>query len=221
MASNGVRLSVGVQHHPKRFGLLPDLLDALSGLQVDIVHDPAPNGRPSAWRTFRKALETTPEWATHRLVIQDDGIPCQHFPQVVGKAVEARPGNLLTLCVCGNAAVGTIRIYQAANRGENWLLYPRSSFIPVVATVWPVEIIEPALAYVDAQPWSAGFTADDEITLRIAEHLDIDVYATIPSLVVHDDRQESLIVHRQHTEDPGRVTSCPPPVGCDLREQTW
>lgn len=215
-----INLSVGVQHHPDRAGLLAPLLRALSGVETNVAEDPDPDG--GAWSGYRYALESTPEWASHRIVIQDDGLPCPHFAQVVEHAINARPDRLLCLCVCGNAVATVPRIYAAGRDGIPWATVVTAQWCPVVAVVWPVRLIEPALAFVDAQHWPVSFNADDEIVGRIARHLKEPVLATVPSLVEHDDMQPSVTGKRtMYGNDPGRVTACPPAPGCDLLSIDW
>lgn len=189
---------------------------------MEVVTDPDPDAARSAWRTYRHALQTTPDWATHRLVIQDDGLPCRHFAEVVDAAVAARPDRMLCLCVCGNAIATTRNLYAASHAGHAWALLNSAQWVPAIAVVWPVGLIEPGLAYVDSQHWPTSFNADDEIIGRIVRHLKEYVLCTVPSLVEHDDMQPSAAGrHTRYGADLGRVTACPPPPDCDLRMQDW
>lgn len=217
-----IRLSVAVQHHPVRTALLDALLVALSGCDVEVVSDPDPDGVRSAWRTYREALETTPAWASHRLVVQDDATPCRDFTKVVERAITARPGRMLALCVCGNALATVPVIYRSAQNDESWAVLNSRQWVPAVAVVWPVRMIEPGLAFVDKQHWPEGFNADDEIIGRIVNHLEEHVLCTVPSLVEHNDLEPSAAGERtMYGRDPGRVTACPPPADCDLLSIDW
>lgn len=217
-----IRLSVAVQHHPERAPLLEALLASLRGVDVEVVTDPEPDGMRSAWRTYRKALDDTPERATHRLVLQDDATVCPDFAQVVERAITARPMRLLALCVCGNAVATTRRIYTAAQQGLSWAVLDSAHWVPAIAVVWPVHLIQPALAYIDEQHWPPEFNADDEILGRAVRNLGEYVLCTVPSIVEHDDMQPSAAGKRaMYGGDPGRVTSCPPAPGCDLLAIDW
>lgn len=187
-----MRLSVAVQHHPSRAELLPPLLAALEPLPVDVVSDPEPEGRPDTWRTYRAALEATPEWATHRVILQDDARPCRRFPETLERAVASQPEGLLVLCVCGLARAAAHDVTRAAYYGHPWTRLIRRTFVQTIGLVWPAAVTRAGLEWVDAQGWPRMFTADDEIVGRIAEGLSLDVLATVPSLVQHDDLVPSL-----------------------------
>lgn len=206
-----MKLSVAVQHHPRRAETLHDLVSALTPLSIQVVHDPEPDSPiPSSWRTNRLALETTPEWATHRLVIQDDTRPCRSFPTVVARAIAARPDRVLVLCVCGRPAVTARRIRIAFGVGESWATLHRNQWVPTLALVWPVRVIGPLLEHVARQGWPERFTADDEIIARALSRLREPALASVPSLVQHDDLVPSLLGSRHKAKggrDEGRVAA--------------
>jgi len=197
------------------------LLERLDPLPTSVEADPDPESPlPSAWRTYRRALETTPGWATHRLVLQDDAAPCPSFPAVLELAVAARPDRILVLCVCGRPQEMARQLFRASGRGDPWALLTGLRWLPTIAVVWPVELIGPALAFVDAQGWPPRFTADDEILGRVVRGLRQTPLATVPSLVDHRADVESLI-RRRRPDDLGRATACLPDPGCDLLAVDW
>lgn len=216
-----MRLSVAVQHHPDRDDMLPRLLARLGHAQI--VHDPDPaNPHRSPWRTYRRALEMTPAWATHRLVMQDDALPCPAFAAAAPLALAARPDRLVAFCVCGQPRRSAINVLRASEKGESWAKLDHHLWIPAIAVAWPVELIEPALAFVDAQAWPEQFRADDEILGRIATGLRVTALATVPSLVDHPDLVPSLVGKRARGgKDPGRVAACFIADGCDPSRIDW
>lgn len=181
-----MKLSIAVQTHELREPLARELAEMIGG-DVELVLDPEPHGKPSPWRTYREALETTPAGATHRLVIQDDAYPCRSFRPAVEQVIAARPDRLIVLFVSGRLEAAVMRACQA---GQRWLELGGAHWCPVVAAVWPVELIPPLLEYVDRQ--RREFTADDEIIGKFLRVTKRNAIATVPSLVEHPDDVESL-----------------------------
>ena len=208
-----------IQAHPSR----QEMADALANaIGASITWDPEPNGFRSAWRTYRRCLETRPDGITHLAVIQDDATPCRGFPVAVRNAVAARPDKLIALFVSNAAREHAEAIHQAAHRGDDWALLRSDRWFPAVANVWPVALIDPLLAFVDAQNWPQAMRADDEIIGRFLRSEGISALATVPSLVEHEDMVESLLGKRaRFGEDSGRLGTCPPPDGCDLTLSDW
>lgn len=202
-------ISICIQHHPRRADLLTGLLSALTPAKVQVIRDPDPSGPAGPWRTYRRALETTPAWASHRVILQDDVTLCRSFFSTLERALAARPDQLVALCVCARPRISARRIHSAAHDGRSWAVLDISRFVPVIALAWPAELIAPALEWVDQQTWPREFTADDEIVGRAARALRLEVLATVPSLVQHEDMVPSLIGRRVLAggRDPGRVAA--------------
>lgn len=204
-----VVLSAAIQHHPARAGLAATLLAELDGL-AELVPDPDPHGQmPSPWRTYRRCLETTPPGATHRLVLQDDVLPCPGLIHHAARVASAWPDRLITLYVGGNLRLGAARVLHAAREGRPVAELQQFSWVPAVALLWPAGMIEPFLRWVDERNWPPAFRADDEIVgrwLRKTGHVPV---ATVPSLVDHPDDQPSLIGTRARGgRDHGRIAVC-------------
>lgn len=216
-----IAVSVAVQHHPRRARLLPGLLARLDGLPIDVASDPEPDAAPSAWRTYRHALETTPGWATHRLIVQDDTEPCPWFPEVAAAAIAARPDRPIVFFHASQPADNALRIRVAAHKGLPFAELNPQRWVPVVALSWPAPLIRPALDFAASQKWPEAFQADDEIVARCYRHLRVQTLATVPSLVEHPDREMSLLGLRARAgRDRSRVAFCW--VGdCDARTIDW
>lgn len=202
-----MRVSIAIQHHPRRAELLPRLLSRLTPRSPQVIRDPEPDARPNAWRTYRLALETTPSWATHRVIIQDDALPCDGFVRLLEEAIEAKRDSLITLCVCGRPKVAAREMMLAYARGDGWIQLRRFQWVPVIGLVWPVRLIRPALEWIDEQQWPREFVADDEIVGRVARKFREAVLATVPSLLQHDDALPSLARERTFRPDPGRAAA--------------
>lgn len=204
-----MKVSVAIQHHPRRVDLLPPLLALLAPLDVEVVADPSPDAKPAAWRAYRLALETTPADATHRLVIQDDAEPCSNFDVLLERAIAARPDRLLVLCVCGEPRELARTMRDARERREPWAELRNPRWIPAVANVWPAALIPRALEWIDGHRWPHSFVADDEILMRAMGGLGEVALAPVPSLVDHPDRVASVIGKRRPLAggNPGRVAA--------------
>lgn len=215
-------LSIGIQHHPKRAHLLPPLLDAI-GAQAEVVTDPdAANPFPSPWRTYRHALEITPAWATHRLILQDDVQLCRDFAPTVAAAVRAQPHRLLAFFVGGHPVEHAREVYAACDRDECWAEIDNLRWCPAIALCWPVELIQPCLTFVDEQRWPIKFRADDEIIGRFLRDRGELALASVPSLVQHPDNVPSLVGMRaMGGQDIGRIAACFIHPDCDPLSIDW
>lgn len=222
-----VRLSVAIQHHPRRPELIAPLVEALRPLEADVVLDPDPeHPRRNPWRTYRRALEETPSWATHRLILQDDAEPCRDFGLAAPRALAGRPDALVVFCVLGAPRPWATRVVAAANSGSPWAVLDVlrvKTWLPVVAVSWPVAAIRPALDWIDEQRWPREFIADDEIVGRVARGLELSVLATAPSLVDHPDVVASAVGRRRARggANPARVAACRMPEDCDVLTFDW
>jgi hypothetical protein len=205
---------------------MAEQLNACLGGCAEIVFDPAPTDYRSPWRTYRAALERTPAAATHRLVVQDDVVVCDHFLEGVDLAVAAQPDRVLLFFVPGKPPHYVRDVMLACSRDESWAELELKTWVPVVAALWPVRLIAPLLAWYDAQGFPAGFVADDEIVGRFLRHIGEPPLASVPSLVEHPDTVPSIMNgHRRGGDglDPGRRAACW--VGdcgyCDARLVDW
>lgn len=180
-------------------------MSRLTPLAAQVVRDPDPAGPRQPWRTYRLALETTPEWATHRVILQDDAYPCDNFGPLLRGAVAAQPNSLVILCLCDRPTYLAQRAQRSYAAGRAWLACDRYQWVPVIGLVWPVALVWKALRWVEAQKWPREFMADDEIVGRFAKANRERVVATVPSLVQHPDLCPSLIGKR--TRSGGRVAA--------------
>lgn len=190
-----MNISVCVQHHPARAHLLPALI-ALLGGSPEIVVDPEPDDPlPSPLRTYVLALDRTPAEATHRLVVQDDAIPCQQFHERMLAAVSAKPEDLVALFAPG-AAPHRAAILTALKHGERWARL-HALWMPTVALCWPAgkarEFVAWAQDDLGQTPRGEPFRGDDGPVGRFCQLRRYDVWAIAPSLVQHPDKEPSLI----------------------------
>lgn len=210
-----------VQHHPKRVELLAPLLASVPRAQV--VADPDPTGYPSPWRTYRECL-LQPIQTTHRVVLQDDVEVCRNFEAVIEKVIAARPLNPVALFVGGQPRTAIEAMGHACAHEETFAEYPSDTWLAAVAVLWPTDVIEKIVAWVDKQRWPVEFRADDEILGRAARAYQIPLLATVPSLVEHPDVVESVTGRNRHMRgvNTDRVAWCfADKVGIDPLELDW
>lgn len=195
-------VSFAVQAHPARAVLAETLAGEIG---AEVVYDPEPDAYlKSPWRSFQHLLATTPDWATHRVQVQDDAIVCPGFADAVTRALPARPDRLLILYVGRNAHSHAQRVMAACDRDETWAELDTASWCPTVATVWPRRLIDELFAYVEENPPPARVTADDAIVGKFLQATGERPLACVPSLVEHRDDEPSLMNRMRR----GRVAAC-------------
>lgn len=197
-----------IQHHPKRAGLLDDLLAAVGDAVV--VTDPEPQGAMNPWRTYRACLETAADLPDigNVAVLQDDVTPCRRFRDALEAAVAARPNRVLALFHGGAPRENLSALARAHAAGETWVELNSHRWVPAVAVVWPIRLVCPVVCWVEEQDFPRGLRADDEILGRALRDLDEPVLACVPSIVQHEDAVPSLMGMRARAGgDPARVAA--------------
>lgn len=190
---------VRIQHHPARADMIPGLLERLEGLDVQVVADPDPDSLVrSPWRTYRQCVAAVPAGYTHVLTLQDDTIPCSHFADAVAHVTVDRPGSLVTMFLPGALGlVAKIATRQAA-KGERYVSLERGPWVPTVALLWPVGLIDEFRAVCDdwARASRKPQVSDDALVGRFRRESCCDAVATVPSLVQHPDTVRSIVTNR-------------------------
>lgn len=204
-----MNLQTTIQSHPSRAVLLPRLLADLPDAQV--VYDPEPdNPLRSPWRCYLSCLEAAAaSGAESTLVLQDDALLCHDFLATVEKVIAARPESMIDLFIPGTDLGGRQVVLKACYAGKNWARLDRAHFVPVVALIWPRSDVEALLAYVEAKPFPQRRWCDDANVAEFCRATRREVWATVPSLVEHDDFTPSVI-GAAHTNgrSPARVAAC-------------
>lgn len=196
-------VSVAIQTHRDRAEMALALRRCLGG-QAELVFDPDPDGYPAAWRSYRAALELTPSWATHRLILQDDVLVCDHFLRGVQQAVAAQPEAVICLFVSGQLIHRVGVLQRALADGHPWVVLDQRTWLPAVATLWPRHHADELPAWYDRQDYPTDFLADDEIIGRYLNALGESALATVPSLVEHPDTVPSLVDAQNRRHRDGR-----------------
>lgn len=155
------------------------------------------------------------------IVLQDDVEVCDNFAEAAALAVAAKPEDLVSFYVGGNAHRAATRVRQSAMVGVPWAQITGIGFCPAVALSWPAGLIGPFLAWVDAQRGMPQ-RADDMIIGRWLLGTRRSAWATCPSLVEHPDLEQSLIGNRaKGGRDRRRTAACFIPEDCDPRLIDW
>lgn len=185
-----VKIAAVVMAHPSRAAYAEALKRRL-GRGVRIVYDPEPDAARNPWRAARAAWEeiATTRAITHGLVVQEDVIPCREFLWHAKLALQARPSRITSFYLGDQPAVTARDQLVAVQRCASWVLGHPSSWVPALALAIPIDLVESLVDYDDgSEP-----VADDEVYGRWTRLHRLPWYATIPSLVDHDDDAPSLM----------------------------
>lgn len=187
-----------------------------------MVEDPEPDGQPNPWRCYQECLRRTPDWCTHRLILQDDCKPCENFPQAAQAAVEARPLLPVAFFVGGLPGDACAAIRKASKAGQRWVTLSPWSWFPAVASCWPAATVARLLAWSEEARVSPYLTRSDDAVLgKFLQQAKIWPLATVPSLVEHPDVVTSTIGRKARAgADRGRV-ACIPVGDRDPRTIDW
>lgn len=188
-----MNVSVAIQHHPARAHLVDTLAARLGA--AEIVTDPDPDGPRSPYRTYTEALRRTPDWATHRLIVQDDAQVVDGFPDRMRALLDEHPDRLVAFFVPG-APPHRAAVRRALADGQRWVTLP-PTWIPTVALCWPVDLI-PSFLQWGLERWPEGVAraGDDGPVGKWAARAGVRAVAPVPSLVQHPDVEPSLIGRR-------------------------
>ncbi|MGW4964233.1 NAD-dependent epimerase/dehydratase family protein [Nonomuraea sp. NPDC004186] len=176
--NRNVRLSGAVMAHPQR----REAAARLAGDVLDVVTDPDPGGRPSAFRTSLLAWSSIPGDSTHHFLLHDDMVLSSTFFQRAERAARAMPHAALALFAFWNSRNGAA-VRQGALAGARWVA-GAGEYTPVAALLLPKEVAE---GYVE---WAAGrgdTWPDDVLMGRYLRQAGVPVFVAVPSLAEHED----------------------------------
>lgn len=143
-----------------------------------------------------------PEDSTHHLVIQDDVLPCTDFLRHARNALSAKPDRVTAFYVGTNAFVTHRTMLVAAAAGQSWVEGFFASWVPALALAIPSWMVPSLVEFEDGtRP-----VADDDVYGRWCRTNGWPWWATIPSLVDHDDNAPSLM--RSVHAGGRRVAAC-------------
>ena len=186
-----IRLSSAIITIPRRRSMVSDLLAELP--DADVYLD---DQRRGPWWNARQAWLGTPEWATHRLVLQDDVMLCRDFLPGVLAVLAAKPNAFVSLVM----SMPQLADYLA--RGDVFMPYlgpyGQAAILPAA---WAYEFVEWADDVdFDALPDTFFITDrlparqphDDGLLFHWLYETGHEAVATVPSLAYHLRGQSSL-----------------------------
>jgi hypothetical protein len=174
-----VKLGVAIMAHPKRSGLVADLVEALDR-PVEVVWD----RRHDRWDTGRRAWEAHDPDATHWLVLQDDALVCRDLIAGLTAAIEHVPDECIV-----SPYVGTRRpladrveaaVVEAGEVGAAWIVMQALNWgVGILAPTWTIpEMLE----WCDTEPYPMYDRRVGRYYLRV---LHWHTWCTWPSLIDH------------------------------------
>jgi hypothetical protein len=129
-------------------------------------------------------------------------VPCKRFLHHAQKALAARPERVVAFYVGTNAILTYRSMLVAAATCEAWVAGHPASWVPCIALAMPAPF---ALSLGDFHDGTEPI-ADDDVVGRWCRTNGVPWYATIPSLVDHDDDAPSLM--RTEWANGRRVAAC-------------
>jgi hypothetical protein len=132
---------------------------------------------------------------SHVLVIQDDALPCVNFAEAVQQIARSNPDVPVCLFLGAYPASTAVLARRAMMRKQCYTRLGSSSFIPLVACLWPKAKAEEFLEW---SRHNKTTRADDGNAARWMRQTKQTVRVTVPSLVEHNDYTPSVKGGRQH-----------------------
>jgi hypothetical protein len=177
---------VRVQAHPSRKDLLPDLVDRLRPLPVEIrQHSSIP---PDPWSGYVECLKNLPD-CSHILIIQDDAIPCEHFPEALMQVADRHPSTPVCLYLGASPASTAAQARRAMMKERRYTPLLNTTFVPLVAVLWPKRVAED---FLDWSRHAKTTRADDGNAARWMKRAKQPFLVTVPSLVQHNESVPSV-----------------------------
>lgn len=198
-----IRLSIAIQTHPSRhdaaWSLLGKLADEVEDKNLDVAIQVIPDPEPrsslrSPWRTAQVCWACSTLDFTHRLVIQDDAIPCDGFVEKALAAIAAKPESLVTFYVGRYPGQAARAVLIGLDDGSPLVDIGLTSWTPCVALAMPTPLALSLAGQTERRHYPLAMCADDAIVSLWRQDEGIaECWATVPSLVDHDSSIPSLM----------------------------
>jgi hypothetical protein len=196
---------VRIQHLEGRDEPLERLLASLP-TSVEVVTDDGEDRNP--WRGYNRCLANLPTGYTHLAILQDDTIACRNLLPALELIAEHKPTSLVSLFMAKLPRRTAVESMGLIGKKRYVAVHPLD-FIPVVASLWPVEKAEGLRTWVEQNQRrieGKPFKSDDAVVTRWAKFNRERAFCTLPSLVQHPDDVPSTITDRARGGlDKGRV----------------
>ena len=163
---------------------------------------------PSPWAGYLSCLQDIPD-CSHLLIVQDDAEPVANFAAALEQIAQCHSEAPVCLFLARLPRDASRKAEQAMKAKLRYVTLSWRSFLPIVAVLWPRQ---KALEFADwaaenpTLPGQREPRSDDAMAGRWKMITRQTVYACVPSIVQHPDREPSLIGRRaQWGADKGRV----------------
>ncbi|WP_328782656.1 hypothetical protein OHT68_30140 [Streptomyces canus] len=211
-ASNGIRLSSVVMHHPARAAKIPELLRRSAPLAPRVIEDPDPSGPPSPLRTAKRAWAAIEPGATHHLVLQDDVRPAPGFAPQLLDVIGQRPRHAISLYVNWNTPQNAYHVRRSVAVGSPWAPLSPVEYTPTLGLVLPADLAAELADHLAQFP--DVLRDDDEVVAVFLRQRGIPVVAAVPHLLEHGN-DRSMAGNEAHGLRYATVFAgdCPPSAG--------
>lgn len=177
-------LDVRIMASPKREAITKNLANILSLGPEQITWDDRPEGGDAMYTARKTWLHPMPENATHRLVIQDDVIPCDNFINICEQIVQAHPQAVFAL---------TTFVYSIfAQTDQDTPYFPVTTLFPACAIILPKEYIKSWIKWCDDGNHPEVALHDSHMIRLWCKENNIQVLSTIPQIADHRDDETIL-----------------------------
>lgn len=181
--------------HPARRGRAQDLVERHPELGLRIAFDPRPSAPATALRAAREAWASCADDATHHLVLQDDAVLRDDFPDALPDLIRARSADALCLFAeWGGLAANAVRL--AALLGHAWAEVV-GEYVPSVGLILPAPVARGFGAYLDAAGTAGPESADDVALMGYLRSSGVSAYAPVGGPVEHGDAPSLVGNERQ------------------------
>ena len=182
-------LDVRIMACRKRETMAKELAGALALPEEHITWDDRPEGGDAMYTARKTWLHPMPEGVTHRLVLQDDVIPCDGLLDICEAMIQTYPRvvfALTTFCYSIYAQMDPETPY-----------YPVTTPFPACAIIFPREYIEPWIRWCDEGHYPELAVHDSHMIRLWCQEKGVPVLSTVPQLVDHRD-DETLLPYVYH-----------------------
>lgn len=205
-------LDVRIQTHPSRLARAIALMrqiekqehdpdEGTAPVTIQVMQDPDPDSPlRSPWRSAQRCWRA-PASAPWKLVLQDDVILCDGFLGKVLAALAEKRDSLVTFYVGRYPNSAARNVVAALESGSRWADIELENWTPCLALAMPSEWGYDLAAYTDRRSFPPGFVADDAIISHWRQEMGHRAcWATVPSLVDHDNGVPSLMMTDANTQ---------------------
>ncbi len=183
-----ITVSTVVMTHPARLHQAEQLRRRHPELDIQIVLDPEPDGRPATLRTAKFAWSSVRDGATHQLVLQEDVQLCRGFADAMHQALRVAPE-------------GAIAFFShwimTTSQAVRLTAFVGGSWTPVVDSWSPTQaLVLPASLAQQFAGFAERYSEDKPDNVAMADFLaqhELPTYVSIPNLVEHRPTESLLL----------------------------